>query len=403
MSVKSQKREKRRKWGLLVAGVLVAGALSLAGAFWATQRIGERRVTVCRTGCDFAKISEAIAALPSPSTIVLRPGVYAESVIIERPLSLLGEDLTKTTIAGEITVRNAQNVTLSQITLQGSLHVQAGREVRLEKLEITGGGGDGLAVSNSTAVRVKESQITDHKADGLAITSSEVELEGNLIGGNGGCGIRADGTSRVLGGKNRSGGAQVPQDFQTIQEAINAWQPGMGPNSAGNLCGPLAPALLTGTGAIVIAPGIYRERLTIRDKAVYLRGAGIDETILDGSGFGDIDGITLRGEAKLTLEGFTVRNFRDDGLDAEGPIELTILKSAFIANKSNGLEIAHDKVRLRLQQSIVRENRNYGLWVLGIENIVECRENTISDNGTNYGGLSPDIAAMVMSKCQGEL
>lgn len=377
----------------------------LVGAFWATQQLGERRVTVCRLGCDFSKINEAITALPPPSTIVLRPGVYTESVLIERALSLLGEDATKTIIEGEITVRNAQNVTLSQITLQGALRIQASKAIRIERVQITESSGDGVTISHSTDVALHESSVTRHPGDGVVVVSfSKVELRANVISSNGGCGIRSDNGSRVTGEGNRSGGVLVPQDFQTIQEAINAWRSEWGPNVGGNLCGPrLAPALLTGTGEIVVAPGIYRERLTIRDRSVSLRGAGIDETILDGSGFADADGITLRGQARLTLEGFTVRNFGDDGLDAEGTIELKILKSAFIANKSTGLEIAHNNVRLRLQQSIVRDNGNYGLWVLGAENLVECRENTISNNGTNYGGLSPDVAATIALKCQGEL
>ncbi|MCS7274571.1 MAG: right-handed parallel beta-helix repeat-containing protein [Candidatus Bipolaricaulota bacterium] len=407
MSAKHQesKREKRnlRRWGWLGAGVIIVVVLGIAGAFWATQQIGERRVTVCRVGCDFAKISEAIAALPPHGTIVLRPGVYAESVLIEKALSLLGDE--KTTIEGEITVRNAQNVTLAQITLKGALRIQASKSVRVERVGVLESAGDGVTISHSTDVSLSESTVTGHQGDGVAVVSfSQVELRQNAIGNNGGCGIRSDDGSRVTGEGNRSGGALVPQDFKTIQEAINAWRSEWGPNVGGNLCGPrLAPALLTGTGEIFVGPGIYRERLTIRDKTIYLRGAGIDETILDGSGFADADGITLRGKAQLTLESFTVRNFGDDGLDAEGEIELAILKSAFIANKSTGLEIAHNKVRLRLKQSIVRDNGNYGLWVLGVENLVECSGNTISNNGTNYGGLRPDVATSVESKCQGEL
>jgi nitrous oxidase accessory protein NosD len=53
---------------------------------------------------------------------------------------------------------------------------------------------------------------------------------------------------------------EVPKDYQTIQAAINAAQPG---------------------DLILIAPGIYKENLTIR-KSIELRGADAG-VIVDGS------------------------------------------------------------------------------------------------------------------------
>lgn len=378
----------------------MAVAALAAAAFWATRSV-EKTVTVCRIGCDFAQIQEALAALPPGGTLSLRSGTYQEHLTISKSLQLIGADPEKTVIAGEFTIEDAQDVTLTNFTLKGPMRIKDSKLIKLQKVQITGSAGDGLAIANSTSVTVAGSAINANGADGIAIVSSQVELRDNLIGGNESCGIRADSASRITGGHNQSGGARVPEDFKSIQEAIDAWRPGMGPNSSGNLCGPLAPELLTGTGAIAIAPGSYHERLTIRDQTIFLQGAGIEETILDGSSLGEVDGITLRGKAQLTIAGITVRNFRDDGLDAEGSIELNILKSAFIANKSNGLEIAHDLVRVRLSNSLIRENFNYGLWALRADNILECRENTVSGNGTDYGGLSSDVAAAIAQKCRG--
>ncbi len=395
--MKTSKTVRTRRF--IVLG-LIGGIAALVAVFLAT-RSGERTVTVCRSGCDFANIQAALSALSAGDALSLRAGTYQENLIISKSLQIIGADPAKTVIEGEFTIENAQNVILTGFTLKGPLRIKNSKLIQLKDVQITGSAGDGLAIVNSTSVTVSRSAINANGADGIAIVSSQVELRDNLIGGNASCGIRADATSRITGGHNQSGGSRVPEDFKSVQEAINAWRPEMGPNSAGNLCGPLAPDLLTGSGAIVIAPGIYRERLTIRDQRIFLQGAGLAETILDGDGLGEVDGITLRGKAQLIIAGITVRNFRDDGLDAEGPIELTIRKSAFIANRSNGLEIAHDLVRMSLSNSIIRENFNYGLWALRAENILECRENTVSGNGTDYGGLSSDIAAAIAQKCQG--
>jgi predicted outer membrane repeat protein len=83
--------------------------------------------------------------------------------------------------------------------------------------------------------------------------------------------------------------AQVPSQFGTIQEGINAAAPG---------------------GAdVVIAPGTYVENINTIGKAVHLQPApGPGAVIVDGGGMGDV--ITINaGEAPTTvIEGLTIRN-----------------------------------------------------------------------------------------------
>jgi hypothetical protein len=73
---------------------------------------------------------------------------------------------------------------------------------------------------------------------------------------------------------------------------------------------------------------------------------------------------------------------------------------ALIGNGSVGLEIAHGEVKVRLLQSAINHNRNYGLWAISADNITECWGNSITDNGTDYGALDGAQAAAIAQKCQ---
>lgn len=81
----------------------------------------------------------------------------------------------------------------------------------------------------------------------------------------------------------------VPNDFPTIQEAINAAQNG---------------------STIQVNSGIYHEHLAI-DKTLMLLGQTKKETIIDGSNNGDV--ITITADNVL-VEGFTIRNSSRGGV-----------------------------------------------------------------------------------------
>jgi Right handed beta helix region/Phospholipase_D-nuclease N-terminal len=85
---------------------------------------------------------------------------------------------------------------------------------------------------------------------------------------------------------------RVPQDRPTIQEAVDAAEPG---------------------GLVLISPGIYEESVTVTTPFVTIRGTDRNEVILDGGSALD-DGISVREADGVSVENLTVRNYRGDGI-----------------------------------------------------------------------------------------
>jgi hypothetical protein len=85
---------------------------------------------------------------------------------------------------------------------------------------------------------------------------------------------------------------RVPQDRPTIQQAVDAAEPG---------------------GVVLISPGVYDEAVTVRTPFVTIRGTDRNRVILDG-GFEADDGISVLGADGVSIENLTVRHFVRNGV-----------------------------------------------------------------------------------------
>jgi len=389
----SHKTLNRRYWVIFGSvGVVAIGAVI---AVWVLM-VSPQTLTICPSGCAFSQIQRAIDAARAGSTLQIQSGTYQENLSITKPIQLIGQSAT---LQGQIVILKTENVSITTLTIHGPVRIEESKKITLEYNTISESSTEGITIIKSDGVVLHENTIAGNGGDGVRIEGSRVEIHHNIIGGNKGYGISADSASQLSGEDNRSG-YRVPQDFQTIQEAIDAWAVGMGINGLGDVNENVSRELLTGDGVIFIAPGIYKEPLTIRDKNIRIRGADRESVIIDGTGLGDVDGITIRGTAKVFLENLTVRNFRDDGIDAEGKIELTLRNVVLESNGSTGAEIAHTDIKVWLTRTEIKNNRNYGLWALSPQNIVECRETSVAENTTDFGSLNEAAAAEIAQKCQ---
>src|SRR5881396_3015967 len=89
---------------------------------------------------------------------------------------------------------------------------------------------------------------------------------------------------------------RVPQDFDTIQAAVDHAKPG---------------------GMVLIGPGIYSESVTVTTPYLTIRGLDRDRTIIDG-GFERSNGIQVFAADGVAIENLTSRNNLLDGFSWNG-------------------------------------------------------------------------------------
>jgi hypothetical protein len=80
------------------------------------------KLTVCASGCDYAAISDALAAASTGDKIVIGPGTYDGGFVVSTSVSLIGLGASTTMINGGgtvVTVANGVSVTISGVTIAG--------------------------------------------------------------------------------------------------------------------------------------------------------------------------------------------------------------------------------------------------------------------------------------------
>jgi len=276
----------------------------------------------------------------------------------------------KTTIINSTVSRNAWN----------GLAVGGSATLRLVNSTILGNGEDGLSVSDSAMASLRNSTISGN-GDGLVVSgSAQVELQENRIIGNRGCGIHVftsgaqmSGTPneihdngadlcgfapsslrKPLVGQTSLTQISVPNDYASVQEAIDAIAPG---------------------GTIEVAAGNFEANLTIW-KPLTLRGAGTTQTTLQGKA-GRTLAVSIIAEARgVKLEGLTVTG-SGDGLLIYGDVELKEIQSS--GNSRNGL-VVYDLATASLVNSTVSGNRWNDLVATG-QATVSLQDSSVLDNG----------------------
>ena len=88
----------------------------------------------------------------------------------------------------------------------------------------------------------------------------------------------------------RSGTLRVPQDYPTIQAAVDAAKSG---------------------GLVLVSPGVYKEAVTVTTADIVIRGADRTRTVLDGE-FTRDNGIKVLADG-VAVENMTARNFKLNG------------------------------------------------------------------------------------------
>lgn len=170
------------------------------------EELRGRAVTVAQDGTgDYESINEAIRAVPPDTPIFIRPGVYREAVVIDRPVALIGEGPVseiriESTDADCITIQTSQAV-IHGLTLRSSasfdspgvytVYCPRGR-VLIEYCDIATDSLSAIAVHNAgTAPIIRGCNIHDSTQAGIFFyDGAEGIVEDCEIAGNGLAGIQ---------------------------------------------------------------------------------------------------------------------------------------------------------------------------------------------------------------------
>ena len=117
--------------------------------------------------------------------------------------------------------------------------------------------------------------------------SKTLGMIGEVLVGDVGAGT---GPGVASGDPLRAGTLRVPKDYATIQTAVDAAKPG-------NL--------------VLVAPGVYREAVTVTTANIVIRGLDRRRTVLDG-GFVRDNGIKVLADG-VVVENLTARNYKSNG------------------------------------------------------------------------------------------
>jgi len=158
----------------------------------------------------------------------------------------------------------------------------------------------------------------------------------------------------------------VPEDYPTIQEAVNAAAPG---------------------DLILIAPGVYNEAVDVETDDLTIRGLDRNEVILDGE-FELTNGFKVVGANGVTLENMTARQYTSNaffwtGVDGYRGSYLTSYRTG-----DYGI-YAFDSVNGQLEASYASGSRDAGFYIGQCYPCDAVIDDVISEwNGLGYSGTN---------------
>jgi serine/threonine protein kinase len=154
---------------------------------------------------EFARISEAVAAAVPGNVVVVSPGTYAETVVVDKDVDLIGPGGGRAVIQAAhdrnvLRISKAKGVVVRGLTFRHTGTADDERrnwlvsirdsEATFEDNEVTAGNGDGIGVGGPGRVVVRNNRIQSNRWSGLSVwKDAEVEVLGNQIRANGQSGV----------------------------------------------------------------------------------------------------------------------------------------------------------------------------------------------------------------------
>jgi parallel beta-helix repeat protein len=153
---------------------------------------------------DFTKISRAIKKAAPGDRILIRPGLYTEPLVIDKPLEILGDGLADDihihvreahAVVFRANVGRIANLTIRQAGGKDTWHTWHGVDIgrgrlELEGCDITSLAGSCVAIHDAANPRLRRNTIHDGKNDGVLVYNQGLgTLEDNDITANTSAGV----------------------------------------------------------------------------------------------------------------------------------------------------------------------------------------------------------------------
>jgi parallel beta-helix repeat protein len=197
---------------------------------------------------DFTDIQSAIDASGSGDTLLVMAGTYSEAIIVDKSISIIGEDPTVVLIDGggaeTVVMVTADGVNLTGLSIMNSLTVGSGilvmgvSDVRIEDLNISQTG-NGIQMVGVSQTEIEANNISDVSMDGMRMEDCDnSSILENILQGCDGFGMNLTSSRDNLiahngfidcGARNDSSNAWN----LSYPEGGNFWHDLVGPDAAG--------------------------------------------------------------------------------------------------------------------------------------------------------------------------
>ncbi|MCX8207612.1 MAG: right-handed parallel beta-helix repeat-containing protein [Methanothrix sp.] len=141
-----------------------------------------------------ASVMDALDSAADGGTIYLQPGIYHESLIVNKTVTITGQE--NAIIDGGVRIL-ADGVVLLGITIGGSGMILGSNSSRIEECNVSGCAGSGVVITGSGNIIINSS-ITGNSHVGIEIWGSSNTVQWNRINANDDCGIVVYGNDNVI-------------------------------------------------------------------------------------------------------------------------------------------------------------------------------------------------------------
>lgn len=145
---------------------------------------GDEAADGTSTARAWRTLRHAIARLRAGQTLYLLPGVYRESIALDR----LVADKTPTLLRAH----GREGAVIDAAGAPAAIAINGCQGLRLGGIRVRNAAGCGVRVQDSGDVRIEENEIIDHRGDGVQVVgaSTDVRLLSNTIVCNAGAGVK---------------------------------------------------------------------------------------------------------------------------------------------------------------------------------------------------------------------